>query len=282
MNQARAANLLILLGVLSTSISAILIRWAGAPAASTAFWRLALAFLTLVFLYPRTIKAIRWQVIRVAWLPGLFLALHFGLWIKSLDHASIAVSVLFVATHPLFAVFFAAGLLREFPRPRSYVGLVLTLFGVGFWFYSAPSEGSTTGALLALGGGAASAIYLVIGRRVRSRVPFLAYWMAVNGIAASALALWVMIQAKPFLGFSSTAWLAFLLMAWIPHLAGHGLFNWAIRRSSSLAVNTAVLGEPVLASLWAWLLFQELPPATAWFVGPCIMMGVLWVLISES
>ncbi|MDH3591694.1 MAG: DMT family transporter [Planctomycetota bacterium] len=279
------------LAVLATSVSSILIRWANAPAESTAFWRVALAAVTFALLRPEARRGLwdagapaeeRTRPWRVALLPGLLLAAHFATWIASLDHTSIAVSVLFVATQPLFAVGLAAVWLDERPRPFAWIGLLLAAGGTAVWFLGDPPAGEPRGAWLALAGGAAAAGYLVLGRRGRRRVAFAPYWLAVNVIAAAALAAWAGMRRAPFVGFSFETWLAFAALAWIPHLAGHGLYNWAVRRWSALAVNVAVLGEPVLAPLWAWWAFSERPGWRFAGTAAAVWFGILLVVRAET
>ncbi len=53
----------------------------------------------------------------------------------------------------------------------------------------------------------------------------------------------------------------FLLgLALVPTLTGHSLLNWSLAHLPAYQVNLALLFEPVLASLWAWLALGEAPP----------------------
>jgi drug/metabolite transporter (DMT)-like permease len=60
-------------------------------------------------------------------------------------------------------------------------------------------------------------------------------------------------------------------MAAGPHLMGHGLLNWSVRRLRAFTVNIAVLGEPVLATIYAALLFGEIP-------GPSFYAGAILIV----
>jgi drug/metabolite transporter (DMT)-like permease len=53
------------------------------------------------------------------------------------------------------------------------------------------------------------------------------------------------------------------LSALIPHLIGHTLLTWALRHTRPTVVGIATIGEPVGATLLAWVWLDELPAAQA-------------------
>lgn len=70
----------------------------------------------------------------------------------------------------------------------------------------------------------------------------------------------------------------FLLLAIVPTLFGHYLFNWLMKYLSASAVSMAVLGEPVFASLLAWMLLKESLTPLQLSAGALILCGV-WIFI---
>jgi drug/metabolite transporter (DMT)-like permease len=70
-------------------------------------------------------------------------------------------------------------------------------------------------------------------------------------------------------------------MAAGPHLMGHGLLNWSVRRLPAFTVNMAVLGEPVLATLYAALLFGEVPGAAFYAGAALIGAGIVLATTQE-
>ena len=276
------AVLTLVFAVVATSFSSLIIREAAAPSESVAAWRVGFASLTLLLVRRSARRGLTWETLRLAVLPGLMLALHFALWIRSLDYTSVAVSVTFVAMQPLFAGLLSPLVLGERVHTRAWLGLLVTMIGAGWWF-SAHAEGTAPlGAALALGGGAAAALYLLIGRRERIRVSFGPYWLSVNLVATVALFGWAVFRDVPLTGFPRRTWALLLLLAWLPHLIGHGLLNWSIRRLPALAVNVSVVGEPILAPIWAWLVLGELPLRP--FIGAAVVMlcGILIAVEAES
>ena len=60
---------------------------------------------------------------------GLFLAVHFATWISSLEYTSVASSVVFVSTGPLWVALLSPLLLNERLQRAAVIGLALALFG---------------------------------------------------------------------------------------------------------------------------------------------------------
>ena len=59
-------------------------------------------------------------------------------------------------------------------------------------------------------------------------------------------------------------------------LVGHTGMNYALRHFRATTVNVAALGEPVGASVIAWLLpsIREVPPLTALVGGLLVLVGI--------
>jgi drug/metabolite transporter (DMT)-like permease len=75
-------------------------------------------------------------------------------------------------------------------------------------------------------------------------------------------------------------WLAFTALALVPTLGGHGLANRALRSLPAPTVGLFLLGEPVIASLLALLIFGETPGPTT-LVGGAVVMAALALVLSR-
>jgi drug/metabolite transporter (DMT)-like permease len=267
------------LAVLFVSFGAILVRLASAPPLAVSFFRVALASaLLLPFAAGDARRA--WPALsprhRLLLLgSGLALALHFATWIASLSYTTVASSVLLVNTAPLFAVFLSRFFLREQPPlavraaiPVAFAGAAL--IAAGDW---AGSPGTLLGNGLAVAGAVTVAVYQVIGRGLRAALPLNAYVLGVWATAAAALAALAAAFGVPLSEYPPRTWLLFLVLALVPTIGGHGLVNKSLRSLPAPTVGLFLLGEPVLASLLAWLLFREAP-------GPWTLAGGAIVLVA--
>ncbi|HEY8231173.1 MAG TPA: DMT family transporter [Vicinamibacteria bacterium] len=282
----RSPYVTLVTAVLLVSVGAILVRLAQAPPLAVSFYRMSIA---CVILLP-----FAWGDARRSWpaldrrshlllvAAGVALALHFATWIASLSHTSVAASVLLVNTAPLFATVMSRVFLGEKPPvavqvaiPVAMAGAALIAFGEG-----GSSPASLFGNLLAVVGAVTLATYQVIGRGLRGALPLNAYMLAVWGTAVVTLAALAVAFGTPFGGFPLRTWLAFTALAVVPTLGGHGLANRALRSLPAPTVGLFLLGEPVIASLLAYLIFGETPGA-ATLVGGAVVLAALALVLGR-
>ncbi len=274
-------------GVVAVSFGAIFARLAGSvPALSIATWRLAVAsvFLLPVSMVHGSLRKMTRNEVLWSMGSGLALALHFGLWITSLKHTSVASSTLFVSTHPIFVALGSVVLLRERLSARTAWGIAVTLAGgilIGAGDFRLGGE-ALYGDLLAWGGGLMAGVYFLIGRRVRRNVAWLDYAALAYGTAAVAVLLVTVLWEEPLVGFRPPTYVYLALLGLVPQLLGHSSFNWALRHLSAPRVSVIVLGEPVGATILAYLFFGE---TLDWLKGvgaAIILLGIYISLHSEE
>ena len=275
----------ILIGVVAVSFAAIFIRYAsaeGAPALAIAAWRLTLASLLLVgpawFQARGELGGLTRRETLLGLLSGTFLAAHFATWISSLELTSVASSVALVTMYPLFAAVASALWLRERLRPIGWAGVALSVVGsilVALTDAGAGGRDSLLGDGLALAGAATGAGYFLLGRQLRRRLSLVAYISLTYGTAAVVLLLVALVARVPLVGYSPTAYGLFFLLAAVPQLVGHTSFNWALRYLSATFVTVTVVGEPIGATVWALLLFNERPSGLKLLAGALILVGIV-------
>src|SRR5207249_9342689 len=80
----------------------------------------------------------------------------------------------------------------------------------------------------------------------------------------------------PLVGFAGRDWTVFGAMAAGPMLIGHTGMNYVLRHFRATTVNVAALGEPVGASVIAWLVpsIHEVPPPAALLGGILVLLGI--------
>ncbi len=269
--------------VLCISFGAILARVAQAPALTIAFYRMSLATLLVM---PFGARA-AWQSAgrlsprqALALLAaGCALALHFATWIASLAYTSVAASVLLVNTTPLWSGMLAWWTLRERVPPGLLTALPLAACGSVLIAWGDWSRGPEPlrGDLLALAGAVSLAIHHVAGRGLRDALPLDAYVLAVWGVAALTLLAASLASDTPLAGYAPATWGALVALAVVPTLLGHGLVNRALRALPAPTVGLFLLGEPLGATLLAWLVFGERPPALT-LAGGAVVSAALALL----
>ncbi len=270
------AVVLAALAQLAIGASAIFARFAlasGGPLA-VSFARLTLAavpLLALAALRGRLRVVDRRSEGRLL-LAGLLLALHFGSWIASLDHASVAIATLLVCTTAVWTELYAVA--RRGRVDWLVAASVLgALAGVAI-VVGAPDRANTPlGIALALVGAVAFGAYLLAVRGTDPRYGTLAVITRTYAYAAAALGLATALthdRLPPL--HAAGAWAGIVAMAVVSQLFGHTALNAAVRVLSATLVSTMSLLEPVAAALLAaWLFGERLGPATA--VGAAVILA---------
>jgi len=266
------------LGVICASSASILFRLADAPAAVAAFYRLAYAAAIHGMISAcngRGYRDFDLPALREALLAGLALAVHFLLWFTSLQYTSVAASTVLVSLHPVFTAGMAYLLLRETLSKSQVMCALVALAGTGIIAAGdAAHPGTLFGDSLALAGAAAMAVYLLIGRRVRATVGTMPYTTVVYSSAALCVLAYIAISGLSVAGYAAREHFLFVGLAVLPTLFGHTLFNWSLRHIQTFNVSASVLGEPVGATILAYLLLHELPGPHQFMGGGLILLGL--------
>ncbi len=278
----------ILIGVLAVSCSSVIIKLAAAPPLATAFYRM---LFTVILFTPCVLPKVRdkeWQgltvkQLAVSCLSGVFLALHFGAWITSLDYTTITSSTVLVTLQPLFVMLGGFWLFNEKIGWQALGGALLSITGgiiLGYGDFALGSD-ALWGDCLALAGSLFVACYLLIGRNVRKQVDWLPYVYTVYCSAAVVLLLGAWTAKQPLTGYSFATWCWLVALAVVPNILGHSVFNWALKYVKAAVVSVSILGEPVGATILAFIIWQQLPTMVQVTGGILIISGVAVFILSS-
>ena len=120
--------------------------------------------------------------------------------------------------------------------------------------------------------------YYIAGRSLRERLSILGYVAPVYGAAAVILAAAAMATGSRLTGFDAEVYGWLVLLALLPQLLGHSSLNWSLGYLPATLVATAVMAEPIGASLLAWAVLDEAPPAASVAGGALVLAGVFTTL----
>lgn len=269
--------ILLAVGIFFLSLSGILIKVASAPPLITAFYRMIFTVLLLTpyFIYKHRSDISYFLDYRPA-LVGLFLAVHFILWISSIQYTAISNSVIFIALQPLFTIILEYFFAREDLKEGAVIGIVMAVIGSSIIsvsdFYRMGS--AFFGNFLALSAAIFSALYLFIGRGVRKKLDYFPYLYILYSYATLFLGLGVWFFKIPFTGYGLQNHIIFLGLALGPTLIGHSILNYAVRYLPTSIVTLSILGEPMITTALAWLILGEKASVTTLIGGVFILGGI--------
>lgn len=223
---------------------------------------------------------------------GIFLALHFGFWVTSLDYTSLTHSLLFVTAHPLVILIGMFVFVRR-PNRLELVGGIAAFTGAAISMLDAgdvQGDRSVTffGDQLAFLGAVFVVGYIVCGRILREWMPLFLYAFPVTLIGGLLLvpASYLLesdyseFGAFGYFGHETLVW--FVLLAFIAGILGHTGLNYCLKYVSPLLISISVTLEPVLGSLIGWMFFSTgIPGMWTWIGGPILMLGIISIVFGE-
>ena len=127
---------------------------------------------------------------------------------------------------------------------------------------------------MAVGGAIMAAGYLLSGRRVRQEVPLSGYALMTYGTATIFLLIVCLAMGQPLGGFSLPDYVWLILLSLGPQLIGHTSLNWALEYLQASVVSIVTLGEPIGATILAYIIFGEALTLTKAVGGAIILVGI--------
>ncbi|NLW16552.1 MAG: DMT family transporter [Firmicutes bacterium] len=281
--------LVLALGVVAVSGAAVFIKLSSAPPLVIAGYRLLLASLMLfplAWLNHRQeflLLSRRQRTLLVA--SGLALAMHFAAWVSSLRYTSVASSTVLVSTQPIFVMILSYLLHKEKVSRQQLVGTGLALAGsllIGLADTGGTAPAPLRGDILALIGALAAAVYFLCGKTLRSQMAVIPYAASVYGISAIMLLLLASLTGNQLWPYSPREWLLFAALALICTVIGHSSLNWALAYLPTAAVGIATLGEPLGASIMAYIIWREVPAPLQLAGSALLLSGILLFLMENK
>jgi len=175
-------------------------------------------------------------------------------------------------------------LIRERTTSREGVGVIIATLGIllvanagnGFRSFGLADFSALLSALFI-------SFYSIIGRFLRTHGVNTACYVAyVYSIAAViALSLAEILRSNTLKTYDATNVFAILGLALVPTLLGHSLYNYSLGSIKTVTANLFPLLEPILASVFAVLLFGEIPTFTQ-LIGYMLILSAVVIVVSTS
>ena len=275
-----------------SSAGAILSHVDSIPPLMRASWRLQI---TVLMLLPFAIwqyremsiedrsRLLEKRTVLIVLGSGIALAAHFGTWVTSLDHTSLAHSLLFVTSHPIIIVIGTAILVRK-PHKLETTGALIGLVGAAITLLDAKNDGDVTlwGDMLAFLGAVTVVGYIVAGRILREWMPVFVYAVPVTLIGGILLIPFSILMGEETaaIGWIESDLLSwFILLAFLAGIVGHTGLNACLRWLPPLTISFAVTLEPIIGAFIGWFFFDEdVPGEWTWIGGSILILGILFVI----
>lgn len=284
--------MLVAISVFAWSFGPICVRFAfqyDMPPALVAFGRMITGSVIFApYILYRGRHEIRAMPARRRWLAmtaGALFGINITLMATSLTHISIMINQALIATIPIWVAVFEVTLLKGQLSRAIWTGIAVALSGglvVAFASSGAPAisaEGNPgLGVVLAAISACSAALYITIGRKVRTTTSFIPYIWLVYTAGSAVTLLIIGLTRISLVGYDIRGYLWVLLLAILAQIIGHGALNFVLKYVSPTVITVTAQAMPVLAAIWALVIFSEIP--TAWQVlgSALLLLGVTIVL----
>lgn len=275
----RLALLALAVGAGCIALSPILVRISEVGPTVTAFWRAALAVPFLALLVAGAGRsqgsigpADRWRLAAA----GLFFAGDLAFWHWSIRFTSVANATLFANFAPVFVAAGAWLMFGERPGMRFLAGLALAFAGA----FCLLGESLRIGGDRALGDllGIATAVclssYLLAVRSLRARLGAAGIMLWTSLATAAALLPVAWLSGEDFWPATLAGWAVLIALGLLSHALGQGLIAYALAHLPAGFSALALLLEPVLAALFAWMWLAEGLGWLQWLGGLAVLAGI--------
>ena len=278
-------------GIFVISFSPILIRAsADASDLTIAFFRsfYALPFLALMYwrVRHRDERPRKSRLLAVA--AGAFLTFDLFFWHASIRQIGAGLATLIANVQVIFVALIAWAAFGEKPGRRAMALLPIIFLGIflisGVGSGDAYGEDPGAGSLRALAAALLYALYILLLResgrlhKTPSTGPVLD---SVIGAAVVALVLGLSFESEFDLSFEWPVHGWMFLLALVAQVIGWPIIAKAMPHLPALDTSILILGQPMLAMLWAWLIFDEALGVGQLIGVALVMVGLVLFSLSK-
>ena len=212
-------------------------------------------------------------------LAGLFFAADLGVWHFSILYTSVANSTVLANLAPIFVtlagwLFWHRRVTRTFLAGMAVaIAGMFVLVGPNFALGGKPLLGDALGALTAVFYAGYFLAIKVTRDAGGSTARLMAWSTTITAIVLLPIAL---LAPQPFWPSSAAGWWVLLGLALVTQILGQGLIAYAFAHLSASLSSVSLLIQPVMAALFAWLIFGE-AIGFAQYLGGAIVLAGIWL-----
>ena len=288
MDKIKKSYVYLLIGALLISFSPVLIKDAGTPGTTTVFYRLFFGTLTLIipFTFSRikSKEALKPKGVVLAVLAGICLAIDMAMWATGIMASNAAMPTLVGNLAPLWVGIGAFLFFKERQTSKFWFGLAIALVGVTLLIILSlvQPNGIFKGLIFGLFAGMFYAGFMLLAQLGRKQLNTISFLFISTLATTIFLGIFMLIRDFEFSGFSSKAWILFIIMGVFIQAGAWFLINFAQGYLPASLVSPTLLAQPVLAGLIAFLMLGE--ELTIWQIlgGIIVVVGIYTVHFAKQ
>ncbi|WP_452232938.1 DMT family transporter [Lacinutrix sp. MEBiC02595] len=274
----KKARIALAIGILCISIFPILVKLNLTPGVISAFYRMLFSLLLLLpyALISKQLKIPNVKTAILAIICGVIFGSDVAVWNIAIQESTATQASLLTNLSPVWLGIFSLLFVKDKPKTNFWIGTIIAVFGmmmlVGFTVFrnldfDLPfSFGVLSGVLYA--------VYMLISKEVLKTMNVISF-MTIS-LMASSLHLAIVSYAlnEPFAGFSNAGWLVLIAQAVFCQLLAWLLISYATQHMRATRVSLSLLGQGILASIFAWIFIDETISLQMVLGGLILLFGI--------
>jgi len=244
--------------------------------------RFTIPALILVWFFPLP-KGLFADLFKVSFIGS---TLQYGLTYTGLNIIDASSAILLIQLEVPFGIIIAFFLLKEIPRIKNVIGLVIAFVGV-FILTGAPNlEGKFIGVLLTLAGAFTWSLGAVMAKPLSKKIGAFALmtWLCVFS-GPLLILISIIFNGNPvqyILSANINSWLTVIYLALFMQPIAYGAWYYVLSRHPVNKVMPVLLLLPVIGLITAVFLLGEEPPRQVFLGGTIIVFGVAVILFGKK
>lgn len=272
--------LILFLGILCISWSAIFVKLADVSGLSSAFYRMFIGFIGVLPIWLLRKKTYPdKKSVRIAILCGVIFALDIAVWNISILMTKAAISTLIANLAPVWVGIGAILFLKEKPGRIFWLGTAIALFGVAIIVGIDKIYNSrlNAGHFLAMLASLFYAFYLLTMRKGRLNLDTVTFTLI--SMLASSVVLFIIsiLSGAQLTGFSAQSWEALAGLGLVSQLGGWLAINYAMGYMPPTIASVSLLSQSVFTAIIAIPVLGEKLSNIELFGALIVLTGIFFV-----
>ena len=277
---------LLIIGLVAISTSPVIAKMLPlVPATVIAFWRMAIASALLwVYSVFFSYKSVKSNNSILVYLAGASLAMHFIFWFGALKLTSIANTTVLGIVAPAFTLLIEKLFYGKKIGAFSSIALIIVFIGCVIVQGSdlGRFSGEGLGNIMAILSAVFLGIVFLIGSKARQEIGVLTYTKNLFSVSALVLLSCSLLLNNPVFNYSINNYFWLCMLGVVPTLIGHTIFSYSIKYVSPTIITSIPLGEPIIASILAFVLFKEGVSSFVFMGGLVIAVGLILLIKNNT
>ncbi len=213
---------------------------------------------------------------------GISFALNLVCIAWSLTQTSVAISSVLHNLAPIFTslgawLLFGQGFNRQF-----IIGMIIAFGGaIGIELHSLGAASNLAGNWAAILSAVFAAVYLLAVEKLRIKFSAVTIQLWICGTSALVMLPFVLLSGNELFPSTFDGWIWVISLALVCQILGQGLLTYSLDKFSSVVVSLVHLLEPVISSIFAWVIFWERLSLSNWVSFAILLIGLYLAVFSQ-